>query len=416
MNPIDKTAMGEDSVRNEVAAMCKDATKGENSTGKGATTGEDAAKGEGVAKGKGATTGEDAALVEETVAGEDSVRNEVAAMCKDATKGETVSAASNESLSKSKIKISMRQKILNALIDSGSDLSFIHPSIVKQCSLSVNPSSTNVFMASTACSSSITGSVNVHFKLNSRAYDQQLYVLDDLCTDIILGNDFLSQHNSLILEYGGSEPDLRVCGLSSMNLTPPILFPNLTSDCKPVADKSRRYSDNDRKFISNEIQRMLEDDIIERSNSPWRAQIVVTRETESHKKRMCVDYSRTINKFTQLDAYPLPRIDDIANKIAQYNVFSTIDLKSAYHQVPLSDSDKPYTAFEAVGGLYQFKRMPFGLTNGVAIFQREMYKVIEENELSATFPYLDNVYICGNDQAEHDHNLEQWDESVKREI
>ena len=68
----------------------------------------------------------------------------------------------------------------------------------------------------------------------------------------------------------------------------------------------------------------------------------------------------------------------------------------------------------AVGGLYHFKRMPFGLTNGVAIFQREMYKVIEENELSATFPYLDNVYICGNDQAEHDHNLEQWDKAVKK--
>ena len=68
---------------------------------------------------------------------------------------------------------------------------------------------------------------------------------------------------------------------------------------------------------------------------------MVARETETHKKRMCIVYSRTINKFTQLDAYPLPRIDEITNKIAQYKVFSTIDLKSAYHQVPLSDTDKP---------------------------------------------------------------------------
>ena len=51
--------------------------------------------------------------------------------------------------------------------------------------------------------------------------------------------------------------------------------------------------------------------------------------------------------------------------------------------------------------------MPFGLTNGVAVFQREMDKVVEEDKLNGTFPYLDNVYICGNDQAEHDYNLEQ---------
>ena len=70
-----------------------------------------------------------------------------------------------------------------------------------------------------------------------------------------------------------------------------------------------------------------------------------------------------------LDAYPLPRIDELVNKLAQYCVFSTIDLKSADHLVELKEADKPYTAFEADSGLYQFKRIPFGVTNGVASFQ-----------------------------------------------
>ena len=66
---------------------------------------------------------------------------------------------------------------------------------------------------------------------------------------------------------------------------------------------------------------------------------------------MVIDYCKTINLFTQLDAYSLPKIDEQRNEIATNNVFSTIDLKEAYHKIPLSDSDKAYTAFEAVGQL-----------------------------------------------------------------
>ena len=114
----------------------------------------------------------------------------------------------------------------------------------------------------------------------------------------------------------------------------------------------------------------MKEGIIEPSLSPWRAQVVVTKDG-NHKKRLAIDDSQTINRFTLLDAFPLPRISDMVNKIAQYRVFSTIDLRSAYHQVPLKDEDKPYTTFEARGNLYQFTRLPFGVTNGVACFQRE---------------------------------------------
>ena len=130
---------------------------------------------------------------------------------------------------------------------------------------------------------------------------------------------------------------------------------------------------------------MLSGDIIEHSNSPWRAQVLVTGGTYSTKKCLVIDYSQTVNHYTQLNAYPLPRIDELVNKLAQYRVFSTIDLKSAYHQVELNEADKPYTAFEAGGGLYQFKRIPFGVTNGVASFQRIMNNIILEEKLNDIF-------------------------------
>ena len=70
-----------------------------------------------------------------------------------------------------------------------------------------------------------------------------------------------------------------------------------------------------------------------------------------------------------LDAFPLPKIKELVNKVAQYKMCSIVDLKSAYHQIPISKKDKIYTAFEADGKLYQFYRLPFGVTNAVTCFQ-----------------------------------------------
>lgn len=120
---------------------------------------------------------------------------------------------------------------------------------------------------------------------------------------------------------------------------------------------------------------------------------------------MVIDYSRTINRFTQLDAYPLPRLDDIAKKIANFRVFSTLDLKAAYHQIPLKDEEKKFTGFEANGNLYNFCRVPFGVTNGVACFQRVIDDIIRKECLRGTYAYVDNITVCGNNQETHDANL-----------
>ena len=83
---------------------------------------------------------------------------------------------------------------------------------------------------------------------------------------------------------------------------------------------------------------------------------------------MCVDYSQTVNLFTEFDAYPLPKIEFLVNELAKYCIFSTFDLRSAYHQILIAESDRPFTAFEAGGKLWEFTRIPFGLTNGVPAF------------------------------------------------
>ncbi len=90
------------------------------------------------------------------------------------------------------------------------------------------------------------------------------------------------------------------------NCKSPVSISLLKSNlCKSIAVKSRCYSLKDKEFFAMEVKRLLKENIIEPSKSPWRAQVQITT-NENHKKRMVVDYSQTINRYTQLDAYPLP--------------------------------------------------------------------------------------------------------------
>ena len=130
---------------------------------------------------------------------------------------------------------------------------------------------------------------------------------------------------------------------------------------------------------------------------------------------MCIDYSRTINLFTELDAYPLPSIESIVNEVAKWKRMSTLDLKSAYHQIKIHPKDRPYTAFQSGLELYQWKVMPFGLKNAVPAFQRVMNKFIDRYKLKGVNVYLDNITVGGMDQASHDENLCALKEAAKKE-
>ena len=156
----------------------------------------------------------------------------------------------------------------------------------------------------------------------------------------------------------------------------------------------------------------MKDKVIEESYSPWRAQVVVVK--KDPKLRLCIYYSQTVNKFTEEDVFPIPRIDDLINNLAQSKYFSKYDLKSAYHQVPLIENNNKYTAFEANGKLYQFRRIPFGICNAVGAFQRIITKIVDEDNLENTNPYLDDFTIAANSLPELKENSKRFEESCKK--
>ena len=332
-------------------------------------------------------------------------------------------AARVPALSKAMTEVYVNGKPLNALVDTGSCLTFIDSKCVSELNLPVEPCREPINMASSSTVYS-EGLVKVDLYFGKQVYRKQaLLILPDLVSDIIIGHDILGQHERLIVNFDGEKEDISLAKnniatnptilLSSAHVDPPPLFSNLDPKCYPIACKSRKYSAPEQDFIRSEVARLLSEGKIEPSESPWRAQVLVT-DLDSERPRLVIDYSRTINKFTYLDAYPLPKMDDIALKVSQFKVYSTFDLKSAYHQIPIQESDRPYTAFEGDGKLYQFRVIPFGVTNGVAKFQRTLDKLIAENGLVGTYAYLDNITVAGNNQEEHDINVNRFYEFIRK--
>ena len=91
------------------------------------------------------------------------------------------------------------------------------------------------------------------------------YVISDLCEDVILGQDFMNLHKEVVIYFGGNRPTLSICGLAVATVQAPTLFSNLLPNCKPIATRSRNFSKQDRHFISQEIDRLLNDGIIEKA-------------------------------------------------------------------------------------------------------------------------------------------------------
>ena len=120
---------------------------------------------------------------------------------------------------------------------------------------------------------------------------------------------------------------------------------------------------------------------------------------------MCIDY-RSLNQQTVKSRYPLPRIDDLFDKLQGAKLFSSIDLQSAYYQVRLKPEDVPKTTFTTPLGLFEFRVLCFGLTNAPGTFQNIMNNVLKDVIGKFVIVYLDDIVVFSKDQAEHYKHLE----------
>ena len=144
---------------------------------------------------------------------------------------------------------------------------------------------------------------------------------------------------------------------------------------------------------------MLKDGVIEPSNSPWSSPVILVRKKDG-SYRFCADY-RKLNLVTVKDVYPLPRIDDALSRLEKTRYFSSMDLQSGFWQIEVAPESREKTAFVTPDGLWQFKKMPFGLCNSPASFQRKMDIVLTGLKWNSCLIYLDDVVVFSSTYDEH---------------
>ena len=176
-------------------------------------------------------------------------------------------------------------------------------------------------------------------------------------------------------------------------------------DETPVREPARRIPMYKRHALE-EIKKLEERGLIEKSSSPWSSQVVMV-EKKDGSWRMCVDY-RKLNEKTIKDAYPLTRIGENLDTLDGADWYTSLDLDMAYHQMPMTDEDKEKTVFATPrGGLYQFTTMPFGLCNAASTFERLIEKALRRLQWRVAVLYLDVIVVFGKTWEQHFDNLAQ---------
>ena len=175
-----------------------------------------------------------------------------------------------------------------------------------------------------------------------------------------------------------------------------------TGEASPIRSHPYRIPPVWREEVKQQIDQLLVLGIIRASESPWSSAVVTVKKKDGGV-RICVDY-RAVNGVTVPDPYLMPFIEDILDTLASAKFLSKIDLNKGFHQIPIREADMEKTAFCTPWGKFQFCRMPFGLRNGPAVFQRLMDKLLHQ-DLAFSRVYIDDIVVFSATWEEHCSHL-----------
>ncbi|KAL1276794.1 hypothetical protein QQF64_036417 [Cirrhinus molitorella] len=165
-----------------------------------------------------------------------------------------------------------------------------------------------------------------------------------------------------------------------------------------VRQRPYRIPEARRQAVEEEVQDMLKLGVIEPSRSPWSSPIVMVPKPDG-TLRFCNDFRR-LNEVSEFDGYPMPRVDELLDRLGRARYISTLDLTKGYWQVPLTKEAKPKTAFSTPSGHWQYRTLPFGLHGAPATFQRMMDILLRPHQAYAA-AYLDDVIIHSERWEDH---------------
>jgi hypothetical protein len=177
-----------------------------------------------------------------------------------------------------------------------------------------------------------------------------------------------------------------------------------TGDAKPIRQRPRRVPMHLQKEAKEQVEKLLQNGLIEPSTSPWASPVVLVKKKDG-SWRHCIDY-RALNNVTKKDAYSLPNISQTFDSLQGAKWFSTLDFCSGYLQVEVDPRDREKTAFVTREGLWQYRVMPFGLCNAVSTYERLMEHIFSGLVFDAMLIYIDDLIVFAKSWEEELQRLE----------
>ena len=177
----------------------------------------------------------------------------------------------------------------------------------------------------------------------------------------------------------------------------------LFAGSNPPSRPTFRLSATELEELKKQLEELTKAGFIRPSKSPFGAPILFVKKKDG-SMRMCVDY-RALNNITIKNSYPLPRIDELFDRLQGAKYFSKIDLRSGYHQIRIHPDDIPKTAFRTRYGHYEFLVLPFGLTNAPGTFMHLMHETFREFLDDFVLVFLDDILIFSKTLEEHERHV-----------
>lgn len=219
-------------------------------------------------------------------------------------------------------------------------------------------------------------------------------------------NDKERKHVSDIINMYGNQFHLPGEKLSATSL---VKHRIITTDDVPVNVKQYRPPHKLQDVVDDHVREALKAGVIKESESPWNAPTWLVKKhpkpgESTPRWRLVLDF-RKLNLKTVPDAFPLPNIADILDRLGGSKYFSTFDLASGYHQIEMDPRDAPKTAFSTPTGHWEFLRMPFGLRNSGSCFSRMISNLLSGLQGTEMFVYLDDIIIFATSLKEHEEKI-----------
>jgi RNase H-like domain found in reverse transcriptase/Reverse transcriptase (RNA-dependent DNA polymerase)/Integrase zinc binding domain/Integrase core domain len=326
------------------------------------------------------------------------------------------------------LPVTIMGKTFVGLLDSGSSRTIVNDTgskYLKELGLITSPGNIPEVLVADGRPCPSNGIITAPVTLNSITKLIDIIIVPSISPQLVLGTDFWTAMN-LVVDIAAHTWYTATPQLSSISsiqtsglkhLTPPqqrklkaltdrhfkLMGTKLgctdrethvidTGQAKPIKQRYYPVSPRVQENINSELDRMLLDGVVEPSSSAWSSPVLLVKKPNG-QHRFCIDF-RKLNAVTTRDAYPLPYLTQILDRLKDAKYISSLDIKTAFWQVPLDPSSKDKTAFTVPGrGLYQFTRMPMGLHNSTATWQRLVDNILRPDLEPYLFVYLDDIII-----------------------